>query len=164
MKVKPELLLVRSVGGKHKYLYCSLLLCLASVHLTIYINMEAGPLNPLIPVCCIYHMLSERILMFLINLYFFLTDCTDLLFSEYWFIQFILCCPNIHYLNISSLMTLIFPLFTLLSISWYKSFAFLMRLNYFSSQDCYLVQMRQNTLFQSHELAHARIINKQKNS
>ena len=38
-----------------------------------------------------------------------------------------------------------------------------MSLNYFSSQDCYLLQMRQNTLFQSHELTHAPVKYKQKN-
>ena len=37
-----------------------------------------------------------------------------------------------------------------------------MSLNYFSSQDCSLLQMRQNSLFQSHELTHGRIISKQK--
>ena len=38
-----------------------------------------------------------------------------------------------------------------------------MSLNYFSSQDCYLLTMRQNRLFESHELTHGRIIYKQKN-
>ena len=93
----------RSLGGKYKYLCCSLLLCLALVYLTIYINM-IGPVNPFIYVPGTFHMSADMISMFFIN---FLSNRLHRA-SFLWDIGlYILRWPNIHYLNISSLMTLI---------------------------------------------------------
>ena len=79
--------------------------------------------------------LLEDTFMLFINFYL------SSLFCELWNIAIqktiSFSCLNIHYLNISSLMTLIptIPLFTLLFISWYKSLAFLISGNCFKSQD-----------------------------